>query len=244
MHQNAISSLAALIPVRALTCGRAFTKVQGPVPDAEINRTPQSARSCQEDEAMFPPVIRTLIMINAAAFLAEMILGRVVIGAFALWPLGRAFEPWQLVTYAFLHASLAHIVLNMFGLSMFGADLEHMWGGRRFLIYYFVCVLSAGLTQLLVTTHSTHIYPTLGASGGVFGLLLAFAVYFPNRIVVLLFPPVPMPAWLFAAIYGAVELMLGVTGTEAGVAHFAHLGGMLGGYFFIRASGSNSRRTR
>ena len=188
---------------------------------------------------MLPHVVKTLIVINTAAFLLEFLFGEPLLGAFALWPLGDSFQPLQLVTYAFLHANWAHIVLNMLGLALFGADLERIWGGRRFLFYYLFCVLSAALTQLLVMGLTGENSPTLGASGGVFGLILAFAITYPNRIVVLLFPPIPMPAWLFATLYAIIELFLGVTQTQAGVAHFAHLGGMLGGYLLLRAGRSN-----
>ena len=117
---------------------------------------------------------------------------------------------------------------------MFGTPLERVWGPKRHVVYYFVSVLSAAAAQLAISALAASPYPTVGASGGVFGLLLAFAMFFPRRTVVLLFPPIPMPAWLFATLYGALELFLGVTGSEQGVAHFAHLGGMLGGYLLIR----------
>jgi membrane associated rhomboid family serine protease len=153
---------------------------------------------------------------------------------FALWPVGVAFQPWQLATYAFLHGSLAHIAFNMFGLVMFGADLERTWGPRRFLRFYAASVLSAGLTQLAVTAWLGQSLPTVGASGGVFGLVLGFAVMFPDRRIVPLFPPIPMPAWVFALVFAVLELVLGVMGTQTGVAHFAHLGGMLGGLLMLR----------
>jgi len=98
-----------------------------------------------------------------------------------------------------------------------------------------VCVVSAALAQLLVARMAGGApYPTIGASGGVFGLLLAFGMMFPRRMVMLLFPPIPMPAWLLVTLYGALELLLGITGTQAGVAHFAHLGGMAGGFLMIQ----------
>ncbi len=100
-------------------------------------------------------------------------------------------------------------------------------------MFYFACVIAAALTQLTTAALAGSQEPTLGASGGVFGLLLAFAMYFPRQRIVLLFPPIPMPAWLFVVLYGALELVLGVTNTQAGVAHFAHLGGMLGGALVI-----------
>jgi membrane associated rhomboid family serine protease len=159
---------------------------------------------------------------------------------FALWPIGPLFRPWQLVTYAFLHGSIAHIFFNMFALFMFGRPLEEYWGSRRFMTYYMASVLAAGATQLAVQYLSGMTYETIGASGGVFGILLAFAMFFPRQRIILLLPPIPMPAWLFVTLYGVLELVLGVTGTQEGVAHFAHLGGMLGGALMLlywRATG-------
>ena len=121
------------------------------------------------------------------------------------------FGPWQLVTYAFLHGGLLHLVFNMFALYMFGGAIERVFGGRRYLTYYLVCVVSAALTQL-ASPRYRRFYPTVGASGGVFGLLLAYAIYFPNNRVMLMFPPIPMRARDFVVVYAALELVLGVTG--------------------------------
>jgi membrane associated rhomboid family serine protease len=118
---------------------------------------------------------------------------------------------------------------------MFGAEVEHELGPPKYLLYYFVCVLTAALVQLAVTImHVSQAGYTVGASGGVFGLLLAFGMLFPKRKLVPLILPIPMPAWLFVSLYGAVELWLGVTQTLEGVAHFAHLGGMLGGWLLLQ----------
>jgi len=181
-----------------------------------------------------PPATRTLILLNVAVYLLEQVAADPVLRWFALWPLASPlFEPWQVVTYAFLHANLTHIFFNMFALYMFGGVLEQYWGGRRLVLYYFICALSAGLTQLLVQQLAGAANePTLGASGGVFGILLAFAWYFP-RAKVGVYLIIPMPAWLFVTIYGLAELFFGVTGSQQGVAHFAHLGGMLGGALCI-----------
>jgi len=182
----------------------------------------------------FPSVNGLLIAATIAAFAAEAALGDDFVEPLVLWPLGAGFAPWQLVTYAFMHAGIWHLAFNMIGLRSFGADLERLWGGRRFAVFYFTCALSAALAQLAVAAISGAQYPTAGASGAVFGLLLAFAWNFPRRRVMLLFPPIPMPAPVFVAVYGVIELVLGVTGTQEGVAHFAHLGGMAGGYLLLR----------
>lgn len=184
--------------------------------------------------ASLPPVTRAVILANIAAFLLQQVGGNAVLALGALWPLGDPlFQPWQLVTYSFLHEGVAHIFFNMFALYVFGRPLEEFWGSRRFAIYYLVCVLSAGAIELAVQNAVQAGGPVIGASGGVFGLLLAFAWYFPRQRLLVLPVPIPMPAWLFVTLYGALELVLGVTGAEAGVAHFAHLGGMLGGALAI-----------
>lgn len=181
-----------------------------------------------------PPATQALIVTCVILFLLPNLVG-LPLGALALWPFGSgAFMPWQLVTYAFLHGGLSHLVFNMFGLYMFGAELERVWGSKRFLIFYFVSVLTAAAAQLAVAAWTGNLYPTIGASGGLFGLLVGFAMLFPHRKIVPLIPPIPMPAWLFVVLYGLVELGLGVTGSMTGVAHFAHLGGLLGGWLVIR----------
>jgi membrane associated rhomboid family serine protease len=117
---------------------------------------------------------------------------------------------------------------------MFGSEVERVLGGSRYFIYYFASVLAAAVAQIVMSAIGGGPgYPTIGASGGVFGLLLAYGMFFPRRIVVLIFPPIPLPARVFVIVYAALELYLGVTGTQAGVAHFAHLGGMLGGYILL-----------
>lgn len=180
-----------------------------------------------------PPVTQALIGVNVLAFLAEGMFGRSFGAILALWPPGPQFMPWQMLTYAFVHAGLAHLLFNMYGVYMFGSDVERVWGSRRFLTFYLFCALSAAAVQLIVTAVTGAYYPTVGASGAVFGLLLAYARLFPHRVLMLLFPPIPMRAPVFVAVYGILELVLGVTGTQAGIAHFAHLGGLAGGYLFM-----------
>jgi membrane associated rhomboid family serine protease len=190
----------------------------------------------------------TLLVINGIMFLLEMSGGGRLIDALALWPLnlsstaefGQAaphFQIWQLISYSFLHGSIMHLVLNMYALWLFGSRMEYVWGSKGFALYYFFCVFGAGLVQLFIATQAAAqggIYPTIGASGGVFGLLLAFGLTFPNERLMLIFPPIILKAKWFVLIYGAIELWAGVTGTAEGVAHFAHLGGMLFGYVLLR----------
>ena len=181
-----------------------------------------------------PPFTQALIIVNILGYLLEMMLGGVVLQWFALWPGGLPWAtPWQLITYSFLHAGVTHLAFNMFGLWMFGADLERVWGGKRLAIAYFASVLTGGLAQLLVGA-GAYGGPVVGASGGVVGLLLGYALLFPNRTIIPLFPPIPMPVKVFALLYGGLELILGVSGSQAGVAHFAHLGGMLGGFLALQ----------
>jgi membrane associated rhomboid family serine protease len=183
-----------------------------------------------------PPATRALILINIGVYLLQQVDAPLMDGLFALWPLGsHLFHPWQLISYAFLHdpSNPAHIFFNMFALYMFGRALEVYWGGRRFVLFYLVCVLSAAVTQLLVERSSGAAQPVVGASGGVFGILLAYAWYFPRQRLIVIPIPIPMPAWLLVTLYALVELLLGLTGRQQGVAHFAHLGGMLGGALCI-----------
>lgn len=181
-----------------------------------------------------PPITQALLLINVAAFCIDLFLGPAFVRLLGLWPIGHGFLPWQVVSYSFLHGSVAHLFFNMLGLWMFGAELERIWGPRRFIQFYFASVLAAALCQLAVTALMGSVFPTVGASGGLFGLLLAFGMMFPNRIIMPLFPPIPMKARTFVAVFGGLELLFGVTGTVSGVAHFAHLGGMLGGFLMIR----------
>jgi membrane associated rhomboid family serine protease len=185
---------------------------------------------------LMPPITTALIVANVAVFLLQSAAPGIEL-TFALWPIGAAqasggqvsFELWQVVTYGFLHGGLTHLLFNMFALYMFGGAIEQVVGPRRYVNYYLVCVIAAAVAQLAVTRMLGGLYPTVGASGGVFGLLLAYAVYFPHNKVFFILLPVPIPSRIFVGIYAVIELTLGVTSSQAGVAHFAHLGGLLGG---------------
>ncbi len=189
------------------------------------------------ERSAIPNIIFILLVANGLVFALQQLSTEFLIVNFALWPAGTPlFQPWQLLTYGFLHSPsyLGHIFWNMFGLWMFGRDLERMMGSKRFLTYYLTCVVGAGIVQLIVAGTQGGVYPTLGASGGVFGILLAYGMAFPNRMVMLLIPPIPMRAKYFVLIFGLLELYLGVSGNDPGVANFAHLGGMLFGFLLIQ----------
>ena len=206
-----------------------------------------------------PPVVKNLIILNALFFLAEMVLpagaGDWMIRHLGLFYWGSGnFQPLQLVTHMFMHASLTHLFFNMFALWMFGRTLEYELGSKRFLLYYMVTGVGAGLLQLGVTwievrsiaervafgTVSPYVLQsrihavTIGASGAVFGVLLAFGMMHPNSMIMLLIPPIPIKAKYFVIGYGLLELYLGMSGSQSGVAHFAHVGGMLWGWLLLR----------
>lgn len=196
---------------------------------------------------------KILLGVNVLVFMLQMLSNNVIEGLFALWPLqpleGHVyFHWWQIVSYAFLHSTddyFTHLLFNMLGLWMFGEEIERYVGPRRLLTCYFASVITAALSQLFIPmVFGAPPVPIIGASGGVFGLLLAYAVMFPHRKVVPLIPPIPMPAWLFATIYAGIELFLGVTGTLSGIAHFAHLGGMVGSALVLLQWRASARKTR
>jgi len=198
-----------------------------------------------------PDVIFILLIANGLVYALQHFAPEIIERFFALQPLVSpparqfpSFMPWQLVTYGFLHdtRSLMHIIFNMLMLWMFGRELERMMGARRFLTYYMVCVIGAGLVQLLVGVVRGWGVPTIGASGGVFGILLAYGMAFPNRMIMLMFPPIPMKAKYFVIMLGVFELSIGFSGVNNGVANFAHLGGMLFGFLLIRHWGRRSRQ--
>ena len=188
------------------------------------------------------PFIRSLILANVVVFLLQGLLGPVLIYWFALWP-GRLTEvlatPWTLVSYSFLHGGLMHLAFNMFAMWMFGSDLERVWGAKRLALGYFVGVVTGAIAQIVFgALFGAPGAPIVGASAGVFAVLLAYAIVFPHRTIMLLIPPIPMPARVFVGLYAGLELFLGVTGTQSGVAHFAHLGGLLGGWIAWRYGSS------
>ena len=196
------------------------------------------------------PIVTKLLLIGCVLIFMLQSMDRTgwLLWHLALWPLGMPsvgsygealpqFMPWQLLSYGFLHGGLFHLAFNLFGLYSFGSTLERYLGSTAFLTLYLSSIVGAGLTQLVVATAAVQdgdLYPTVGASGGVFGVLLAFAMLFPKARVMLLIPPIPMPAWVMVILFVVIELTLGVTGTASGIAHFAHLGGMATGFLLLQ----------
>lgn len=232
-----------------------------------------------------PEVVKNLLIVNALMLLAMFVAYQSKIDLAAILGLHHwssdQFMPHQLVTYMFMHGGFAHLFFNMFALWMFGQILENVWGSKRFLIYYLITGIGAGIIQMLVTeiriqsligdidpqlyemvireglevkqAGQNFVDPiarelnnlintsTVGASGAVFGILLAFGMLFPNARLMLLIPPVPIKAKYMVIIYGALELYLGISNNPAdNVAHFAHLGGMLFGFILIKMWKSTS----
>lgn len=235
-----------------------------------------------------PPVVKNLLIINVLAYVAMLMLSSQDFDLTEYFGLhfwkSEAFYPHQLITYMFMHSfTITHLLFNMFAVWMFGKVLESVWGSKRFLIYYMVTGVGAGLIQLLViylrlmplynqlspedlsyiTENGYQLLQegknftdpiagkinlllnvtTVGASGAVFGILLAFGMLFPNTELMLLFPPIPIKAKWFVIGYGAIELYSGMANNAGdNVAHFAHLGGMLFGFFMIKYWQKNSNQ--
>lgn len=186
------------------------------------------------------PVTRNLILINVIVFVATMLNEPFMMSTFALfYPTLSYFRWWQIVTHMFMHGGFWHIFFNMYTLYMFGSVVEEIIGSRKFLIYYFVCGLGAAGLHLGVEAIQVHFFaaslpPVVGASGAIYGLLIAFAMLFPESRLTLIFPPVTMRARTMVIVFAAIELFTGITGIADGIAHFAHLGGMLFGWLLIR----------
>lgn len=190
----------------------------------------------------FPPVIKALLIGNVAVFFLTIFvgsfslrglgLGDVIMTLFPLHPLGAGFQPWQLFTYLFMHGGLMHLFFNMLALWMFGMELENTWGSKKFLGYYLLCGIGAGISNLLVGPFFGQAGPTVGASGAIYGVLVAFGMMFPDRPIFVYFV-LPIRARYFVLFYMVIEVYSGVTGTMDGVAHFAHLGGAAVGAIYM-----------
>ena len=202
-----------------------------------------------------PPAVKNIIIINVLVMVMTSLREGFMFEHFALfYPTSPFFRWWQPVTHLFMHGGFMHIFFNMYAVYIFGSVLERIWGTKKFLIYYFVTGLGAALvhtgvewlqmqywmaaaaegsTAALTSIHALKMTPTVGASGAVFGLLMGYAMLYPDSIMTLIFPPISMKAKWFVLIYAAIELLTGITGTGAGIAHFAHLGGLIFGFLLI-----------
>jgi len=202
-----------------------------------------------------PPVIKNLVIINSLVLLATYLTGDFMYEKFSLFYLeSPLFKPYQLVTHMFMHGGFMHLFFNMYALIIFGVALEQVWGSKKFFLYYMVTGLGAALLHSLVLYIDASSLmnavqagdqiavqkldalmrtPTVGASGAVYGVLLAYGMLFPNNVLQLIFPPIALKAKWFVLIFGVIELALGVSNTGGNIAHFAHLGGMIFGYFLI-----------
>lgn len=196
--------------------------------------------------SFFPPVIKYLMIINGIVYLLQIFLGQFyftdvsgtlhtlesyMVKYFALMPIGKGFRIWQIITFQFMHGSFSHILFNMLYLWMFGTELENVWGSRKFLVYYLTCGIGAGLTQLFLSPiFEGEVYPTAGASGGIYGLLIAYAVLFPRRPIYLYFF-IPIPAMYLIGFMILIELFS--VGNHSLIAHLAHIGGAFVGLLYI-----------
>ena len=180
-----------------------------------------------------PVAVKNIIWIcvgmSVLTYLNEPLMARL----FALNPITFITKPWQLVTYMFMHGGFGHLFFNMYTLYIFGSVLERVWGTKKFLLFYFVTGIGAALVHILVQYLTGSFALTVGASGAIYGILMGYAMLYPDSIMTLIFPPISLKAKWFVLIFAGIELLLGITGTQAGVAHFAHLGGLIFGLLLM-----------
>lgn len=203
-----------------------------------------------------PVAVKNIIIINILVMIMTYLNETLMVEKFALfYPTSPFFHWWQPVTHMFMHGGFWHILFNMYTLYIFGSALERVWGPKKFLIFYFVTGIGAaaihtgvewiqmqnwitqaaeGSQSALVSIHQLKMTPTLGASGAIYGVLMGYALLYPDSMLVLFFPPIPIKAKWMVLIFAAIELVTGVTGTGGGIAHFAHLGGLIFGFILIR----------
>lgn len=200
--------------------------------------------------SQIPTVTKNLVAINILMFIATLINENFMVANFAMfYPASPFFKPWQILTHMFMHGGFWHIFFNMYSLLMFGSILERSLGPKKFLIFYFVTGLGAAAlhtgvewmqARVFIANGAVNAYqallmtPTLGASGAIYGVLIGFAMLYPQAQLMLIFPPIPVKAKWLVIIFAAIELFFGINGIQEGVAHFAHLGGMLFGWLLIR----------
>lgn len=200
--------------------------------------------------SQIPTVTKNLLAINILMFIATLINENFMVANFAMfYPASPFFKPWQILTHMFMHGGFWHIFFNMYSLLMFGSILERSLGPKKFLIFYFVTGLGAAAlhtgvewmqARVFIANGAVNAYqallmtPTLGASGAIYGVLIGFTMLYPQAQLMLIFPPIPVKAKWLVVIFAVIELFSGINGIQDGVAHFAHLGGMLFGWLLIR----------
>jgi membrane associated rhomboid family serine protease len=163
-----------------------------------------------------------------------MLDGHLMDRLFALNPITFIYKPWQLVTCMFMHGSIGHLFFNMYTLYLFGSVLENIWGTRKFLTFYFITGIGAGLFNILIQHLTGNFALMIGASGAIYGILMGYAMLYPDSILTLLFPPVSLKAKWFVLIFAGIELLLGLSNNPAdNVAHFAHLGGLVFAFLLL-----------
>lgn len=213
--------------------------------------------------ASIPPVIKNLVIINALMLVITLFTGNFMYEKFSLFYFkSDFFHPYQFVTHMFMHGNFMHLLFNMYALVIFGVVLEQIWGSKKFFLYYMVtglgaaalhsfvlyldytsqvAALEAGNQYAIQNIQEILLTPTVGASGAVYGVLLAYGMLFPNNVLQLIFPPIALKAKWFVLIFGGIELLLGISNTGGNIAHFAHLGGMLFGFILIKYWKKNNK---
>lgn len=178
------------------------------------------------------PVIKKLIIVMVAVFILQILVSRWINVYLGLVPIlvWKKYFLWQLFTYIFLHGGISHILFNLLALWMFGGDLENYWGSKKFLRYFFFCGIGAGISTVILTPNQ--FIPIIGASGAIYGILLAFGWLFPNRLIYIYFL-FPIPAKYMVIIFGLIELFSSIEGTGGGIAHLTHLGGLIFGLLYM-----------
>lgn len=180
-----------------------------------------------------PKAVKHIILINVCMLVLTVLNTPLMDRMFALNPITFIYKPWQLVTYMFMHGGIGHLFFNMYTLYIFGSVLENIWGTKKFLTFYFVTGIGAALIHIAVQYLTGNFALTVGASGAIYGILMGYAMLYPDSVLTLLIPPISMKAKWFVLVFAGIELLFGVTGTQAGVAHFAHLGGLVFAFLLL-----------
>lgn len=181
-----------------------------------------------------PKAVKHIILINILMLVLTYLNNPLMSRWFALNPITFLWKPWQLVTYMFMHGGIGHLFFNMYTLFIFGSVLENVWGTKKFLTFYFVTGVGAALVNIGVQYLTGSFALTVGASGAIYGILMGYAMLYPDSVLTLLFPPVSLKAKWFVLIFAGIELLLGISNNPAdNVAHFAHLGGLIFAFLLI-----------